>query len=55
MGTSFTIAIGWVTIWLAQDQKLNRYVAVKMCTADSNPLKFGVLSDLSSNEAQAQA
>lgn len=38
------------TIWLAQDQKLNRYVAVKVCTADSNPLEFGVLSELSSSQ-----
>ncbi|CAG8907939.1 unnamed protein product [Penicillium egyptiacum] len=36
------------TIWLAQDRKFNRYVAVKVCTADSNPLELDVLSDLSS-------
>ncbi|CAP93531.1 Pc16g08610 [Penicillium rubens Wisconsin 54-1255] len=38
------------TIWLARDQKHNRYVAIKVCTADSNPLEFSVVSDLSSSQ-----
>lgn len=35
------------TIWLARDERSNRYVAVKVCTADSNPLEIDVLSKLS--------
>ncbi|GLA95468.1 hypothetical protein AtubIFM57143_002478 [Aspergillus tubingensis] len=35
------------TIWLAHDEVSNRYVAVKICTADSNPLENSVLSRLS--------
>lgn len=35
------------TIWLARDKIANRYVAVKICTADSNPLGTDVLSQLS--------
>ena len=35
------------TIWLARDGEFNRYVAVKVCTADSNPLEVNVLSTLS--------
>lgn len=37
------------TIWLAQDQKMNRFVALKVCTADSDPREIGVLEKLSSN------
>jgi serine/threonine protein kinase len=36
------------TIWLARDEKLNKYVAVKVCTADSKSLEIDVLSKLSS-------
>jgi hypothetical protein len=36
------------TIWLARYGKLNRYVAVKVCTADSKSLEIDVLSKLSS-------
>ncbi|GKZ31863.1 hypothetical protein AbraIFM66950_000774 [Aspergillus brasiliensis] len=35
------------TIWLARDGIFNKYVAVKLCTADSNPLENNVLSRLS--------
>ncbi|KAJ5594692.1 uncharacterized protein N7459_000900 [Penicillium hispanicum] len=35
------------TIWLAKDEKSNRYAAVKVCTADSNPQEIDVLSKLS--------
>lgn len=35
------------TIWLARDGEFNRYVAAKVCTADSNPLEVNVLSTLS--------
>ena len=35
------------TIWLARDEVSNRYVALKICTADSNPLENSVLSRLS--------
>ncbi|PLN76142.1 kinase-like domain-containing protein [Aspergillus taichungensis] len=35
------------TIWLARDEICNRYVAVKICTADSDPLEIDVLSQLS--------
>lgn len=34
------------TIWLARDERDNRYVAVKICTADTTPLKTDVLSKL---------
>ncbi|KAJ5188447.1 hypothetical protein N7491_004772 [Penicillium cf. griseofulvum] len=36
------------TVWLAQDRKFKRYVAVKVCTADSNPRELDVLSELAS-------
>ena len=32
------------TIWLARDEKSDRYVSLKVCTADSNPLEIEVLS-----------
>lgn len=35
------------TIWLSRDGEFNRYVAAKVCTADSNPLEVNVLSTLS--------
>ncbi|OJJ45152.1 hypothetical protein ASPZODRAFT_134565 [Penicilliopsis zonata CBS 506.65] len=36
------------TIWLAQDERFNnKYVAIKVCTADSNPHELNVLLDLS--------
>ena len=35
------------TIWLARDERSSRYVAVKICTADSDPLETDVLSQLS--------
>ncbi|KAJ9211896.1 hypothetical protein DTO166G4_6548 [Paecilomyces variotii] len=35
------------TIWLARDEISNRYVAVKICTADSDPLETNILSQLS--------
>ncbi|BCS18597.1 uncharacterized protein APUU_11425S [Aspergillus puulaauensis] len=35
------------TIWLARDEISNRYVVVKICTADSDPLETDVLSQLS--------
>lgn len=35
------------TIWLARDEISNRYVAIKICTADSDPLETNVLSQLS--------
>ena len=35
------------TIWLARDRKCSKYVALKVCTADSIPLEFSVLSELS--------
>jgi hypothetical protein len=35
------------TIWLVRDQKDGKYVAIKVCTADSNPLEFSILSELS--------
>lgn len=38
------------TIWLARDQKYGKYVAIKVCTADSNPLEFSVLSELSNSQ-----
>lgn len=38
------------TIWLARDQKDGKYVAIKVCTADSNPLEFSVLSELSNSQ-----
>lgn len=34
------------TIWLARDEISKRYVAVKVCTADSNSLEIDVLSKL---------
>lgn len=34
------------TIWLARDEEVDRYVAVKVCTADSKPLEINVLSKL---------
>jgi hypothetical protein len=44
------------TIWLARDQKHNRYVAIKVCTADSNPLEFTVLRNFPTrNKAQKPA
>ncbi|KAE8337293.1 hypothetical protein BDV24DRAFT_177805 [Aspergillus arachidicola] len=36
------------TIWLARDESSNEFVAIKICTADSNPHEFDVLSNLSS-------
>ncbi|KAJ5933106.1 hypothetical protein N7516_007595 [Penicillium verrucosum] len=38
------------TIWLVRDQKDGKYVAIKVCTADSNPLEFSVLSELSNSQ-----
>ena len=38
------------TIWLARDGESNRYVAVKVCTADSNPLGVNVISELSKTQ-----
>jgi hypothetical protein len=35
------------TIWLARDEISDRYVVVKICTADSDPLEIDVLSQLS--------
>ncbi|KAG2420059.1 hypothetical protein HFD88_004857 [Aspergillus terreus] len=35
------------TIWLARDEECDRYVAVKVCTADASPLEVNVLSRLS--------
>ncbi|KAL4913761.1 kinase-like domain-containing protein [Aspergillus aurantiobrunneus] len=35
------------TTWLARDERSNRYVAVEVCTADSNPLEVDILSKLS--------
>jgi serine/threonine protein kinase len=35
------------TIWLARDERLSRYVAVKVCTADSKSPENDVLSKLS--------
>ncbi|KAK2763354.1 hypothetical protein FQN54_009990 [Arachnomyces sp. PD_36] len=35
------------TIWLARDEISNRYVAIKICTADSNPVETDILSQLS--------
>lgn len=35
------------TIWLARDERSHRYVAVKVCTADSKPPEIDVLSKLS--------
>ncbi|KAJ5153923.1 uncharacterized protein N7500_009362 [Penicillium coprophilum] len=37
------------TIWLARDQKDSKYVAIKVCAADSSPLEFGILSELSNS------
>ena len=38
------------TISLARDQKDGKYVAIKVCTADSNPLEFSILSELSNSQ-----
>ena len=38
------------TIWLARDQEDGKYVAIKVCTADSNPLEYSVLSKLSNSQ-----
>ncbi|KAJ5963344.1 uncharacterized protein N7479_003220 [Penicillium vulpinum] len=38
------------TIWLARDQQYGKYVAIKVCTADSNPLEFNILSELSNSQ-----
>ena len=35
------------TMWLARDTQSKKYVAVKVCTADSKPREISVLSDLS--------
>ncbi|KAL4803353.1 kinase-like domain-containing protein [Aspergillus unguis] len=35
------------TIWLARDEALSRYVALKICTADSDPVESQILSQLS--------
>ena len=35
------------TIWLARDERSNRYVAIKICTADSDSVETEVLSQLS--------
>jgi serine/threonine protein kinase len=43
------------TTWLARDQRFNRYVAVKVCTADSDPLELDVLSELSSRQSPGRA
>lgn len=34
------------TTWLARDEQFKKYVAVKVCTADSKPQEIGILSDL---------
>ncbi|OJI83109.1 hypothetical protein ASPTUDRAFT_57076 [Aspergillus tubingensis CBS 134.48] len=34
------------TIWLARDEQNNQYVAVKVCTADSNQKEAGILASL---------
>lgn len=38
------------TIWLAQDRKVHRYVALKVCIAGTNPLEVSVLSELSNSQ-----
>jgi serine/threonine-protein kinase SRPK3 len=42
------------TIWLARDHKDGKYVAIKVCTADSNPLEFSVLSELSNSQQRGK-
>ncbi|KAJ5116178.1 hypothetical protein N7456_000526 [Penicillium angulare] len=37
------------TVWLSRDDVCNRHVALKICTADSNPHELTVLSDLSNS------
>jgi serine/threonine-protein kinase SRPK3 len=34
------------TTWLARDERSNKYVAVKVCTADSNPKEVEIISTL---------
>ncbi|KAJ5139328.1 uncharacterized protein N7515_004176 [Penicillium bovifimosum] len=41
------------TVWLAQDQKFGKYVAIKVCTANSNPHEFSVLSELSTQQSSS--
>lgn len=38
------------TAWLARDEKSWRYVAVKVCTADSNPKEMDILASLTGNQ-----
>jgi serine/threonine protein kinase len=38
------------TIWLVRDQRHGKYVAIKVCTVDSNPIEFSVLSELSDSQ-----
>ncbi|KAJ5374529.1 hypothetical protein N7517_006535 [Penicillium concentricum] len=41
---------GYSTIWLTKDEQSDRYVAVKVCTADSNSPEFEIISKLSSSQ-----
>lgn len=45
--------VSYSTIWFARDERLNKYVAIKVCTAVSNPHEFEVLSNLSSSRQVA--
>ncbi|OOF99309.1 hypothetical protein ASPCADRAFT_512029 [Aspergillus carbonarius ITEM 5010] len=42
------------TIWLARDQSLGQLVAIKVCTADSDPYESEVLSILSSSRQMSR-
>jgi serine/threonine-protein kinase SRPK3 len=41
------------TIWLARDEQLNKYVAIKVCIADSNPREIDILRALTSKKSCA--
>lgn len=41
------------TLWLAKDKKHNKYLAIKVCTADSSTLELSVLSELSNSQQSA--
>ncbi|KAL3496310.1 hypothetical protein BJX62DRAFT_232422 [Aspergillus germanicus] len=42
---------GYSTVWLARNDKLGRYVTLKVCIADAPPRETKVLKALSASEA----
>lgn len=42
------------TMWLARDEQIKKYVALKVCTADPKPRDIGILSDLTGSQRSSK-